>query len=422
MNKRIALTVGAAIAVISASAVIAQTGLLDGSSLPKCVADTSSDMGARATLLGDRPLAISGNELVVASSGQALDPDGCVQSAGILRHLAVSPGTGAAFVVDQAGQDVLNVVRPNGVLPIASGIEINHPAWSPAGQLAWSENLQVLKVMSADGSGISGVVLPTGGVAAFSPLFVGEQRLMVVVQEQVKGAPPEDESLNNLWLFDLEAGRWTRRTSFSASDDRWVGIRTPVIAPDGSVYFVRISANASQTKEPVFELWRYSGHRAEKVRTLESEMYLAGFSDDRLLWNVPSRTCGDWGLFVESAPGLDQIGCGAVMTDPVAFADPDLLVESEDGSVSVAPEGDRLTDLVIVIGDLESRSDARRIAQRLDRPARVIGHEDARTALRPGAWGLMVELAAGIPVDDDLEAVRARLGTCDCGAWLAPNV
>jgi hypothetical protein len=341
----------------------------------------------------------------------------------MLRHLAVSPGTGAAFVLDEAGQDILNLVTSNGVTPVASGLDITHPTWSPSGQLAWSENLEVLKVMSADGSEISGVVLPHGAVAAFSPLFVGEQHIMAVIQEQVQGGSPEDENLNNLWLFDLERGRWTRRTSFHASGDNWIGIRTPVAAPDGTIYFVRISANASQTKEPVFELWRYSGGRASKVRTLVSEMYLAGISDDHLLWNAPSRTCGDWGLFIESSGGLDELGCGAVMTDPVTVPDPDLLVEGEHGSeVEITPETDELTDLVIVVGDFGSRGEASQVATRLGRPSRVVGHAEAQTALRPGAWGLLVEIAAGVPVDEDLDRVRDQLGDCGCGAWLAPSV
>jgi hypothetical protein len=422
MNKRLALVAGASFVVIAATAVIAQTGFISTTTSPGCVADTPSDTSARATLLSNRPLAISGNQLVVAGSGRVLDPDSCAQADGLLRHLAVSPGTGAAYVVDGAGQDVLTLVGADGVSLVANGIEITHPTWSPAGQLAWSENLQVLKVMSSDGTEISGVVLPHGAVAAFSPLFVDEQHVMAVIQQRVKGGSPEDENLNNLWVFDLGSGRWTQRTSFAASGDNWVGIRTPVTTPDGTVLFVRISANASQTKEPSFELWRYSGGRATKVRTLESEMYLAGISDDRLVWNAPSRTCGDWGLFIESASGLDQVGCGAVMTDPVAFADPDLLVESEDGEVSVTPETDELTDLVIVVGDFETQGAASKVADRLDRPARVIDHGEARTALRPGAWGLLVEIAAGVPVEEDLDAVRSQLGACGCGAWLAPSV
>jgi hypothetical protein len=424
MNKRASILVGTAIALVSATAVIAQTGLFETEpAAPACAVDVAKDQGDRAVLLSNKPMAISGNRLTVASSGRVLDPQSCVVAEGMLRHLSTLPGTGAAYVIDQAGQDVLNRVGPEGTVAIASGIEITHPAWSPAGQLAWAENLEVLKVMSADGANVSGVVLPKGAVAAFSPLFVDEQHVMAVVQEQVEGAPPEDESLNNLWVFDLSSGRWSKKTSFHASGDNWVGIRTPVTAADGSIYFVRISANASETKEPRFELWRYSSGSASKVRSLASEMYLAGIVDEHRLWNAPSRACGDWGLFIENADGLDPVGCGAVMTDPVAVPDPDQLVDAEHagGGVTV-PETEDLTDLVIVVGDFESSAAAAAVASGLDRAARVIGHDGAPSALRPGAWGLLVQIAAGVPVDQDLEAVRAQLRGCDCGAWLAPSV
>lgn len=421
MNKRVASIVGAVAVVVTASAVIAQTGFFaEEAPAPACAAQPKKESGDRAALLSDKPLAISGNQLTLAKTGQILDPQTCIETDGMLRHLSVLPGTGAAFVVDQAGQDVLTLVSAEATTPVASGIEITHPSWSPMGQLAWAENLEVLKVMSADGSAISGVVLPHGSVAAFSPLFLDEENILAVVQEKVKGAPPEDESLNNLWTFDLSSGRWERRTSFSVKGDNWIGIRTPVTADDGSIYFVRVSANASRTEEPKFQLWRFAQGSATKVRTLESEMYLAGVADGSLIWNAPSRTCNDWGLFVERGDGLDEIGCGAVMTDPVTMSDPDQLVDAH--ADEVAPETDELTDLVIVIGDFNSRGEAAAVATDLDRAARVIGHRGAPSALRPGSWGVLVQIAPGVPVEEDLANVRAQLSGCDCGAWLAPSV
>jgi hypothetical protein len=421
MDKRIATFVGAAFVLAGATAVVAQTGFFASEPpAPACPADPERESGDRAALLSNKPLAISANRLTVVQTGRVLDPQSCVETDGMLRHLSVLPGTGAAFVVDQAGQDVLTVVRSGSTTPVASGIEITHPSWSPMGRLAWSENLEVIKVMSPDGSAIDGVVLPHGSVAAFSPLFIDEDRLLAVVQENVKGAPPEDESLNNLWTFDLSSGKWAPRTSFDVSGDNWIGIRTPVMGDDGSIYFVRVSANASRTEEPRFQLWRYAGGAASKVRSLESEMYLAGMADGRLIWNAPSRACNDWGLFVEHSDGLDEIGCGAVMTDPVTMADPDQLVDAH--ADEVAPETDELTDLVIVIGDFDDKRAAARVAGDLDRPARVIGHDGAPSALRPGSWGVLVQVAAGVPVDEDLEIVRGQLSGCDCGAWLAPSV
>lgn len=424
MDKKNALIIGLALAATSATAVVARTGMLAQRPAPSvCAPDRASETGDRATLLSDKRLAISANGLVVASTGRVLDPESCVGAGGMLRHLSVLPGTGAAFVIDQAGQDVLSMVTAETTTSVASGLDITHPTWSPRGQLAWSENLEVLKVMSSDGAQVSGVVLPKGTVSAFSPLFLDERRVMAVVQDLVPGAQPEDESLNNLWVFDLESGRWSQKTSFEAAGDDWIGIRTPVLAPDDSILFVRISGNASETEEPRFELWRYAEGNSSKVRSLPGEMYLAGLEDGRLYWNAPSRTCGDWGLFVEEPDALKQVGCGAVMTDPVAVADPDQLVEAEgdDEDVEVSQD-DELTDLMIVVGDFGDRSAAAEAATRIGGPARVIAHKQAPTALRPGAWGLLVDIPAGVAADDHLEEVRGRLSVCDCGAWLVPSI
>jgi hypothetical protein len=196
-----------------------------------------------------------------------------------------------------------------------------------------------------------------------------------------------------------------------------------VTAPDGTVYFIRVSGDSSKTRAPKFALWKFAAGHASKVRSLDGEMYLAGMADDRLVWNAPSRACGDWGLFLEEADGLSEIGCGAVMVDPVSVPDPDLLVEDDhEGGEETVMEAEGLTDLVIVVGDFSSSGAAQAVADGLDRPARVISHGNAPMSVRPGAWGVVVRIASGVPVDEDLGNVRAQLKGCDCGAWLAPNV
>jgi len=424
MNRKIAYSTGVVIALLGATVVIAGTGFLAAPEPSGCEADQSSSaVRAREVLLSDAPVAIAGNQLVDAASGHPLEPDPCsVIPDGMLRHLATLPGIGAAYVVDQAGQDVLALVDTDGVTTVASASEISHPTWSPAGRLAWSENLQVLKLMSPDGADVTALVLPRGGVAAFSPIFLAEDRLMAVVQEQVKGAPPEDESLNNLWSFDIAQDRWTRLTDFDVTGTRWSAIRTPVTTSDGSVSFVRVHADATETSEPAYELWRTAAGGVTKVRDLPGEMYLAGLSGDGFVWNVPSRACGDWGLFIGSPDALDEVGCGSVMTDPLAIADPDLLVEEHGHAGEGTGGGGGSADLVIVIGDFSSRDEANGVLNRIGRPGRVVGHRQARTIVRPGAWVVVAELAGGLSADEQLEAVRAELDECRCGAWLSPNL
>lgn len=423
MNRKIAYAAGAVATLLGATAVLAGTGFLAVPEPTGCTADQSAEaVGAREALLSDAPVAIAANQLVDASSGRVLDPDACnVTPDGMLRHLASLPGTGAAYVVDQAGQDVLALVDVDGVTTIASASEISHPAWSPAGRLAWSENLQVLKLMSPDGADVTAVVLPRGAVSAFSPIFLKEDRLMAVVQEQVKGAPPEDESLNNLWSFDVVRDRWTRLTDFDVTGTKWSAIRTPVIASDGSVTFVRVRADASKTSEPVYELWRTTGEGVSKVRDLPGEMYLAGVSGDGFVWNVPSRACGDWGLFIGSPDSLEEVGCGSVMTDPLAISDPDLLVDEHAQDGEGGGGGGDPAGLVIVIGDFASPDEASGLLGQIGRPGRVVGHRQARTIVRPGAWVVVTELAGGLGADEQLEAVRSELADCGCGAWLSPD-
>lgn len=424
-NRKIAYAAATLITLLGATAVIAGTGFLAAPEPTGCAADQSrSAVRARETLLSDAPVAIAGNQLVDAATGQPLEPDACAAIPdGMLRHLATLPGTGAAYVVDQAGQDVLALVDTDGVAAIASASEISHPTWSPAGRLAWSENLQVLKLMSPDGADVTAVVLPRGGVAAFSPIFLEEDRLMAVVQEHIKGAPPEDESLNNLWSFDIEQDRWTRLTDFAVTGTRWSAIRTPVAAPDGSIAFVRVHADATKTSEPAYELWRTTtDDGVTKVRDLPGEMYLAGVSDDRFVWNVPSRSCGDWGLFTGSPDSLDEVGCGSVMTDPLAIADPDLLVDEHGHEAPGAGGGDDPADLVIVIGDFSSPDEAAGVLGQIGRSGRVIGHRQARTIVRPGAWVVVAELSGGLSADEQLDAVRSELDGCGCGAWLSPDI
>jgi hypothetical protein len=259
-------------------------------------------------------------------------------------------------------------------------------------------------------------------LGAFSPYFA-DDAIVAVMQEASSATPHEDDGLDNLWRFDLVDQEWSRITDFRASDDRWNVIRTPVVAPNGTVLFVRITADPSQTREPRFELWRARGGSATKLRTLPGEMFLAGIHDGRLLWNGLSRACGGWGLFVEGPDGLTDVGCGHVSTDPLEV-DPDSALgdghdhHDEDGEgASEAAIG-----LAVVIGDFSSARSAaaKETSVPADLTTTIVDHSRAPDLIRPGAWAVIVEVPAGADGEATLDRVRAGLSGCRCGAWLAP--
>jgi hypothetical protein len=74
------------------------------------------------------------------------------------------------------------------------------------------------------------------------------------------------------------------------------------------------------------------------------------------------------------------------------------------------------------VGDFSSPDEAASVVGDLDRRASVIGHKQAPTIVRPGAWVVVAELSGGVPADEQLDDVRAQLSGCDCGAWLSPGL
>ncbi|MGH2682882.1 MAG: hypothetical protein ACRDIX_06585 [Actinomycetota bacterium] len=369
---------------------------------------------------------VQGNGLVmVGSSGErrAFRHPG---SAGVLRHAASRPGSGTAYVNDVAGPDQLVVVQPGAVATVEGRGELTHPAWTPSGDLAWSVDLSVLEVWSPATAARRMVPPPRGAAAIFSPVFTAADEMVAVVGEAA--GPAHDDALNDLWRYDFDGGAWTRLTRFRADADRWSVLRTPVVGPDGAVLFVRVTGRASATEPPSFQLWALRESHPSRVRDLPGEMYLAGFLGDRLVWNVPDPATGEWRLVSEGPSGSESLGCGAASVDPVAEPDPDFLEAGEKGEHPAGAEvgQEAILDetgagLALMVGDFDSESQARSMAEELDVPgALVVGHGAAPAAVGPGAWAVAVPIPPGSLPEEALAAFRARHAGLAEQTWIVP--
>ncbi len=347
---------------------------------------------------------------------------------GVLRHVASANGQGTAFVRDLPGPDQIVIATPGGVETLTQDTEVTHPAWSPAGDLVW-----------ATGSGIrlrdrSGLVTDVPGPAAgglvFSPAFATPTAVVAVVSAPPTLAVPEGNALDDLWRYDLTTRAWTKLTAFTADQDRWSVIRTPIVATPGVVEFVRISGRASQTGPATYELWSLRGRSAAKVRTLPGEMYLAGIQAGRHVWNVRESESGRWRLLREEAGGaFTDLGCGAVMVDPLEQTDPDrVAVEDQNADL---PTTSRATDphltgfpFGILVGDFATEAGARDAAATIaaaygpDTTIEVITSNEEPTVVAPGVWAVILGVPAGTDPGLALAAFRTRLPRYDGWSWM----
>jgi hypothetical protein len=325
---------------------------------------------------------------------------------GVLRHVASAPRAGTAYVNDKQGRDTLIVVSPQGSSEISASAEVTHPALSASGDLVWAEDFRVLKMSSPGSQAAKTIAPPQGSTAIFSPVFTGPNELIALVQEAVEGDTGEDDSLNNLFRYDIGSETWTRLTAFQATSENWSVLRTPVFSQDGSLFFVRLQGAASQTRSPSFELWSLRGDRTSKVRDLPKEMFLAGVNEQGLLWNIYDGS--DWRLFADTQTGLVDLGCGSVMVDPRAQPDPDIRKEDpaldrrsalEIGAAVGSSTSLASADMAVLVGDFSSRQGAEAVASKLGVPKlEIVTHRIAPLAIAPGMWGV----AKRIPADADL--------------------
>jgi hypothetical protein len=321
-------------------------------------------------------------------------------STGLLRHVASEPGAGTAFVDDRAGGDDLVIFDESGETRVPGGAEITHPAWSERGELVWSEGMRRLVVRDPDGA-TERIPLPGGASAIFSPQFRGGSLIAVVAAR--RGRTAEDAVLDNIWSHS--GSGWHRLTNFDVGGDRWSAIRTPIVAPDGSVLFVRVHGRWRRTREPAFELWRLRGDVARKVLELPGEMYLAGSSEGKLVWNALTRRCHGWELLIETAGPLRSLRCGAVQVDPVDASDPDLRA----GTPATADPPSDASNEAVIIGDFTGRPAAERVAALVGDGARVVSNADAPTSVRPGAYAVVIPSAGAVARLRDLRAAFPEL-------------
>jgi hypothetical protein len=347
---------------------------------------------------------------------------------GTIKHVAVRRGIGTAFVIDGMGDDVLvAMTRAGGVEVVSRGREVSHPAWSAGGRLAWSAGSSVVIRAPATGREAE-LPAPIPRATMFSPVFLSDRRIAAVVSAPPDDRVPEGERLGDLWAANIAGTRWHRLTHFQAGADRWVTIRTP-IARAGVIDFVRVSAQASSTEAPTFELWRYEDGAAARVRRLDGERYLAGRFDGRLVWNRPDPIHGRHVLQVERAGVVRTIGCGAVIVDPIDVVDPDrqargsyVPLRTDQPTPSEASDA-KADEVAVIVGDFPTAAEAEAVASEIRRAypgsvVNVVDSEDAPLAIRPGVFGALLHLPDDADASAALAAFRAMLPAYTSNSWI----
>jgi hypothetical protein len=373
---------------------------------------------------GRASVALTGDKIVTVRGG---DRDAYVPAGvgkGLLRHVASAPERGTAYVTDRKGDDTIVVVRQEGVSQIAESGEVTHPAWSPSGALIWAVDFNVLKMFTPEEGALRSIAPPDGSRAIFSPVFTGPRELTAIVEEAVEGDTAGEDGLNNLWRYNLDSATWGRVTRFEGTAERWSVLRTPVVADDGTVFFVRLQGVASETRPPTFELWSLVGSVASKARDLPKEMFLAGANDQGLVWNVFDGM--EWRLFQERGADLVDMGCGAVMVDPRAQPDPDIAADetfpTQTSRLAEVGAGEGVLgdgELAILLGDFGSRREAERVARRLSlRGLEVVDHEASPLAMAPGMWGVAKRLPPNADPAQALDELRRRFPGFEERSWI----
>jgi hypothetical protein len=394
--------------------------------------------GAPGLVSGRGVWAVAGGRLVSVGGGRVVTGEGLASvgarralatsiGRGTIKHLAVRRGIGTAFVIDRAGADVVVVMTREGVHVLPQAAEASHPAWSARGRLAWSTGSSIAVRDPVTGE-IGELSVPVRGASIFAPVFLSDRRIAAVVSAPPNDLVPEGERLGDLWATEIAGTRWRRLTHFRGGGDRWVTIRTP-IARAGAIDFVRVSARASSTEAPSFELWRYEHGAASRVRRLGGERYLAGRLRGQLVWNRPEPSYGRHLLQIEQAGAMYTIGCGAVLIDPIDVADPD----RRGGSSYVPLRGDRpdpgvvsdagAEEVSVIVGDFQTAAEAEAVAAVIRRayPASlvdVVDSNDAPLAIRPGVFGALLHLPHDADPSAAIAAFRATLPAYTSNSWI----
>jgi hypothetical protein len=347
---------------------------------------------------------------------------------GVVRHVSSRPGVGTAYVRDRRGGDLVVSVTGHGIGRYSTHGEALQPSLSPRGDLVWAER-SGLRFVEAGTRAPRPIAGPIRGGMTFSPVFASASRIVAAVAAPPTTSVPEDEYLSNLWRYDLRSSRWVRVTHFSGGADRWTIVRTPFVAPDGSIQFVRMSGRASVDRAPRYELWRLIGNAARKLRVLPGEMYLAGFDGYARLWNIREGATGAWLIRRDRGDGsLEDVGCGAVMVDPLDRTDPDVRSGARRPATSPIGGIDAMTlpgssaSDAILVGDFSSVAAAddasATIGAAFGSPPSIVDAKTQPAIVRPGVWAVLIPITLGADAEAELARFRAAVPAFAGWSWI----
>ena len=143
---------------------------------------------SRALATGRGLFAVAAGRIVDLDAGGAI-PDLVAGTGETVRHVASAPGLGTAYVVDRPGGDSVVITTPQGTRVVREPGEATHPAWSPAGDLAWATGEGVTVVDHRSGH-IARIEGPVRGGTVFSPVFASASRLVAVVASPPTATAP----------------------------------------------------------------------------------------------------------------------------------------------------------------------------------------------------------------------------------------
>jgi len=405
-----------------ALAIVARVGVAPPSAIAagSCRGARTAAVVDRSVLAsGTRVAAVDGDAFSVLRGGQADRVSAPDHGTGVLRHVSVTAGVGTTYVRDRRGDDVVVAQTPRGVRRFRAAGEALNPSLSSAGDLVWAQG-GGLRVVAAGSDVVRMIDGPLRHGIAFSPRFRDDGTIVAGIVSPSSETASEDESLSNLWGYDSASDGWRRLTDFSSGADRWSVVRTPFIAPDGSVDFVRVHGRASQDRAPAYELWRLQGSSPTELRSLPGEMYLAGFDGSARLWNLREGSTGAWAIDREDADGsFRKVGCGAVAVDPLDRPDPDRRSSTRSAGEQAAAGAGGVDQ--ILVGDFSSAGAADQTAARINSvtgsPATVVDSTQASAVVRPGVWAVVVPITTDDP-EGDLSRFRQALPDLADWSWI----
>ena len=176
-----------------------------------------------------------------------------------------------------------------------------------------------------------------------------------------------------------------------------------------------------------YELWRLRGNTARRLRVLPGEMYLAGFDRSARLWNVREGATGAWLIQRERPDGsLQDVGCGAVMVDPLDRTDPDLRSGTGHpsptrGTAAAAQPGSPASDAILV-GDFPSVAAAddasATIRAAFGSTPSIVDATTQPAVVRPGVWAVLIPIATGADAEAELARFRASVPAFAGWSWI----